>query len=154
MANSKSDKKLFVLAEEGFGDEFSALLAKGANMNAVREEDGYTCYHIAIDEGSVQVIDVLIKNGADMEKRTIAGGFTPALLAASAGNLYILGQLLDGGADMHAVAADGRGLDKLLSESDKEKLLDGGWVTNEDIKKQLNELLAGPHEAASMSPRM
>ncbi|MCI0487213.1 MAG: ankyrin repeat domain-containing protein [Blastocatellia bacterium] len=93
----------------GHRDTVEALLAAGAEVNAVtREAMKVTPLHSAAAAGETDIARLLIAHGADVNARQVDYDFTPLHEAASNGDIEFAGLLLDKGADINAKMKDGR----------------------------------------------
>lgn len=83
------------------------LLANGADMNLLSEDDGYAPLHYAIQSNYTAMIDTLLTRGADPDIRG-RSGITPLHIAAEETNLRNIKALLKHGADVAAEDVHGR----------------------------------------------
>jgi ankyrin repeat protein len=101
-------------ARTGNVDAVSALLGRGANVNARESNRGQTALMWAAAQKHPAVLRVLIEAGADIHART-NGGFTPLLFTVRAGDIESSDILLVAGADIEVVGW--RGMTPLLLAS-------------------------------------
>ncbi|CAB1115549.1 unnamed protein product [Ectocarpus sp. CCAP 1310/34] len=84
-----------------------ALLAAGAEVNAVRKWTGCTALHVSSEHQHPAVLEELLRNAADTEIYAM-GGQTPLHVAAYGGHVHPINFLIDGGAMVSAKDEDGR----------------------------------------------
>ncbi|MDO8339236.1 MAG: ankyrin repeat domain-containing protein [Candidatus Burarchaeum sp.] len=109
-----AQKNLHVVTKKNYIEIVFALIEKGADVNAVREDavrkdqyfetsetGGKTALMIVVEGGSIELAQVLIDAGADVNARN-GGGWTALVLAAASGNKEMVEFLLDKGADINA----------------------------------------------------
>jgi len=78
------------------------LLAKGADINALRRGQGHTPLHWAVKAGHKDIVELLINKGADVNKQMPLFYTSPLHIAAGAGFKDIAELLIDRGADANA----------------------------------------------------
>lgn len=103
---STGETVLMTASRTGIVDVVRALLAHGADVNAVDGWSGQTALMWAVAEEHPEVVRVLVEHGADIAARS-TGGFTPLLFAARQQDQEAVRLLLAAGADVNEVAADG-----------------------------------------------
>ena len=81
-----------------------ALLAAGANANAVTNSGGATALHFAAGEGTAESVAALLDKGAVANARDSAFGQTPLMWAAAANRADAIRVLAGRGADLSAVS--------------------------------------------------
>jgi len=86
-------------------DEMRRLLAQGVDVN-VRERDGTSALHWAVQLDDLSLVRTLVRAGADVAA-TNRYGLMPLSLAAMNGSASVLGVLLDAGADPNAALPEG-----------------------------------------------
>jgi ankyrin repeat protein len=84
----------------------TALLAKGADVNAKEPSENQTALMWATAGHHAETMKVLLEHGADVHAAS-KGGYTALHFAARVGDLKGASLLLSSGADLGAVAADG-----------------------------------------------
>ncbi len=98
---------IFTAAQDGDLPTVQALLAQGADVNAVNE-NGSTALHFAADKGRTEVVRFLLDRGANVNAKSQSGS-TPLLLAAQAGSLEVVRLLLDRGAEVNVETGADKG---------------------------------------------
>jgi len=91
-----------------------ALVAKGADVNAVESEGGRTALMFAADNGNSALVKLLISKGANVDAKA-KDGRTALLIAVNGEYFDIVKALLDKGADVNA--QDGKGNTALIRAS-------------------------------------
>lgn len=106
----------------GHKDAFDALLAAGADVNAVtRESMKITSLHSAVTAKQFEMARELLKRGANVNPSQAENGITPLHEAAANGSLEFVKLLLEHGAKLNAKTKDGKTpLDFAVSRSQKE----------------------------------
>jgi hypothetical protein len=97
----KNATSLYYAASFGLEHVVRALLAQGAEVDAVSGRLGATAFHAAALRGHVQVMDILFQKGAD-PNRADSIKKTPLHSAALMGNVEASRYLLEHGADPEA----------------------------------------------------
>ena len=87
---------LHIAAARGATEQVAALLARGADPNAAREDTGHTPLHFAAAMGHAEVVELLLRSGADVE-RTGRDGATALMIASSFGHAAVVSVLLTTG---------------------------------------------------------
>lgn len=103
--NDENVPSIFTIAAEGPDYKLKELLANGADVNAVEENEGCTPLLVAATHDQTAIAKMLIKKGADVNKADPEGR-TPLLMAAAAGNFEIARLLVNHGANVNAVTED------------------------------------------------
>ena len=96
---SMHKQKLFLAVSEGDQKSVNALLAKGADVNAIGE-DGDTPLHQAAAMGHLDTVDSLLAAGAEVDARDCCGS-TPLHKAAERGYLAVVKFLINQGAEVN-----------------------------------------------------
>ena len=86
-------------------EEIQQLISKGANVNVLRKDDGFTPLHIACEKGNLRLVSLLLdtrdKIGLDVDKASKKDGRTPLYVASERGYADVVHMLLeDGKADI------------------------------------------------------
>ena len=97
---------LMMAARTGKPSIVKALLARGADPNAVIPSTGQTALVWATAEAQLDVMHELIEAGADVHVRSTLG-FTPLLFAARNGDLEAAARLIAAGVSVNELGADG-----------------------------------------------
>ncbi len=97
---------LMFAAQNGYTKTVSVLLARGANVNAVKKPTVGTALIFATQNGHAEIVTELLAQGADIEART-STGVTALIFAALGGHTEIVDRLLAQGADVNAKNDDG-----------------------------------------------
>ena len=105
-AQAYSETVLMTCARSGALEAVKALLARGADVNAVETSEGQTAVMWAAAEGHTEVVRALVERGADVRARSTKG-YTALVLTAREGNLDTTKALLASGADVNEAAKDG-----------------------------------------------
>ena len=93
---------LHLAAEKGNVEEIKALIANGADINAI-DERGNTSLHLAALKGHAVIAKMLISSGADVNAKRNSLGDTPLHLAVMLSpNLDLINTLIAAGADVNA----------------------------------------------------
>lgn len=95
------DEQLLKAAKEGNLQKTSALLKKGAQVNAA-DENGLTPLYVAAISGHEAVVRLLIEKGAEVDTRDYTLFGTPLLMAATLGHAATARLLLEKGARVNA----------------------------------------------------
>ncbi|KAH8059712.1 hypothetical protein JL722_5344 [Aureococcus anophagefferens] len=91
---------VFAAAQFGYADALAALIAAGADPNAVPlDNKGTTPVSVAARHGDAATLKVLVDAGADVEKSNISGS-SPLYLAAQEGHAEAIELLVAAGADV------------------------------------------------------
>jgi ankyrin repeat protein len=100
---------LHLAAHFGHGDAVEALLAVGADVRALSDnEQRNTALHAALaGRGTLRIVGALLGRGADVNARA-GGGLTPLHVAAFNGRIALIETLLAHGAAAEARTDDGR----------------------------------------------
>jgi len=93
-----------VAAQQGHADAVAELLARGADVDAARTDNGVTPLIAAVQCGHTEVVAALLAGGADVEKSRFIG-WSPLFVAACCGRLEVARLLLSYGADKGAPSA-------------------------------------------------
>lgn len=101
-----SDLRLIEAVKKSDPHTTRALLAQHVNPN-VRDADGSTALHWAVQRDSVEIADILIAAGADVKAET-AYRITPLSLACTNGNAAMVEHLLKAGADPNSTSEEGQ----------------------------------------------
>jgi uncharacterized protein len=101
-----SDLRLIEAVKKSDSRATSALLAQHVNPN-IREADGSTALHWAVQRDNLEITDLLIVAGADAKAET-AYRITPLSLACTNGNATIVEHLLKAGADPNSTSEEGQ----------------------------------------------
>lgn len=107
---------IMTAARTGSVDAVTALLARGANVNATETSKGQTPLMWAAAENHESVVRVLLSKGADVRARSTTG-FTALMLAARQGHLGAAKVLVESGADVNDRTPDGTPLLTLAVEN-------------------------------------
>ena len=83
----------------------SALLARGANIDAKKAESLHTPLYIAIDKNRPGIVKLLLDAGAD-RNTVFQGNWTPAHTAAKCPNYEIMRMLLENEVDLNVQSLD------------------------------------------------
>lgn len=97
---------IMTASRTGSLEAVTALLARGANINATDTSKGQTALMWAAAENHEPVIGALLARGADVRARS-AAGFTALMFAARQGHLGPARRLVDAGADVNDRTPDG-----------------------------------------------
>lgn len=93
----------------GHRETFAALLAAGADVNAVtRESMKITALHSAVAAKQFEMARTLIARGANVNPRQAENGLTPLHEAAANGEIEFVKLLLEHGAELNAKTIDGK----------------------------------------------
>ncbi|CAM9462047.1 unnamed protein product, partial [Ectocarpus fasciculatus] len=98
---------LHKVAFENKPDVIDALVAAGAEVDAVLPESGFTPLHVASMHGCSEAACSLLKHGASISTRD-SSGRNPLHLASDGESCGIINTLLEGGADKHTLSGDGQ----------------------------------------------
>jgi ankyrin repeat protein len=120
-ASTTGATALIVASEDGYREVVEALLAKGANVNAQRN-DGKTALIIAAAKGNVWVAQLLLAKGAAINMKEESGS-TALMAAAKRGHLDVVQLLLAKGAEVNARATDGGTALTLATQDDIKAVL-------------------------------
>ncbi len=101
-----TDSRLIEAAKKTDVRATRALLAQHVNLN-VREADGSTALHWAVQRDNLEITDLLIAAGADVKTETTYR-ITPLSLACTNGNATIVEHLLRAGADPNGTSEEGQ----------------------------------------------
>jgi ankyrin repeat protein len=93
-------------ARAGAAAVVTALVDRGADVNAKEPTRGQTALMLAAAEQHPEAIRVLIQRGADVHARSVSGS-TALLLAARDGDVETARSLIEGGARANDAANDG-----------------------------------------------
>lgn len=85
---------IHIAAVRGAFDEMAALIAGGANVNALGE-DGFTALHWAARDGNLNLVKLLLEHGAKADIKDRLFGDTPIDLAKQGGHHAVV-KLLTG----------------------------------------------------------
>ncbi|HLC18327.1 MAG TPA: ankyrin repeat domain-containing protein, partial [Thermodesulfobacteriota bacterium] len=77
-----------------------SLLAKGADVNAKRSDDGATALYMASQEGHTEVVKELLAKGADVNIKA-GNGATALIIASKESHTEVVKELLAKGADVN-----------------------------------------------------
>ena len=102
---AQSDSAIIEAARRGDADAVSALLERGADVNAAAG-DGMTALHWAAERGHAEVAGVLLSASAALEPKTRIGSYTPLHVASRRGHAAVVKRLLEAGADPDAVTTN------------------------------------------------
>ena len=94
-----------IAAQHGHAGVVEVLLARGADPNKARTDDGATPCFIAAREGHAGVVELLLARGADPNKACTDDGATPCWIAAATGHVEIVRLLIARGASLRAMLA-------------------------------------------------
>jgi len=103
----KHATSLYYAASFGIEHVVHALLAEGAEVDAIGGRLGATAFHAAALRGRLKVMDILFHKGAEVNKADFVI-FTPLHSAAGAGYVDVIRYLLEHGADPGARDENGR----------------------------------------------
>ena len=95
-----TDSDLILAARDGHAAIVERLLAAGADVNGVDEND-WNALMLAAREGHTAIVERLLAAGADVNAKDYAGN-TALILAADRGHTAIVKLLLEEGADVNA----------------------------------------------------
>jgi uncharacterized protein len=110
IAQRSGETPLMTCAATGNVDAVTALLARGADVNASETRRGQTALMWAVARKHVVVTRALLARHADVNAHS-KNGFTPLMFAAQLGDPEFVQMLLDEGANLNAVSpAYGRAL--------------------------------------------
>jgi hypothetical protein len=100
------ETQLHHCAENGLATSVKRLLSiRNINVN-VKDVNGMTPLHWAVETGHIEIIRLLLQNGADVKAKSNYGD-TPLHWAAIFGNVDILHLLVENGADLEAQSSYG-----------------------------------------------
>jgi len=99
--DSQGRTALYHACQDGQLDIVKLLLAKGANVNRMRDVDGITPLAIAANNGFNTVVEALCEHGVNVEARSLTS-WTPLMVAASGGHCEVLETLLQYDARVNA----------------------------------------------------
>ena len=126
-----ADVEVVAAAKTGNWKRVRALLAKGANVNAIGE-DGRTALHYASLLGETSIANLLLQAGADPNVRDKLG--KTAFYVAAAGGLLKLGEMLiASGADTDIADNEGKTAEEVVPLEKKEEFV---AVREEAIQKR------------------
>lgn len=91
--NHKNMPVLHVAAKDGFEKVAQFIISKGGNPN-IRDIDGHTALHWAVDKGHIPVVSVLIASNFDLVGLKDKTGLTPLSMAAINGNVDVMDLLI------------------------------------------------------------
>ncbi|HMY76061.1 MAG TPA: ankyrin repeat domain-containing protein, partial [Blastocatellia bacterium] len=93
----------------GHKETFDALLAAGADVNAVtRESMKITALHSAVSAKRFEMARTLVARGAEVNPRQAENGIRPLHEAAAGGEIEFAELLLEHGAELNAKTKDGK----------------------------------------------
>ncbi len=76
MSLANVDSDLLRAVQVGNSTEVRALLEKGADANATREDDGWTALMLAAKGGHLEIVETLLSKGADVNATRDKNGWT------------------------------------------------------------------------------
>lgn len=79
-----------------------SLISKGARIDVVNKDDGFTLLHLAVRRNDLELAELLLDNGIGIEEKTKCGS-TALHLAVAFNNLEIAKMLVKRGADLFAL---------------------------------------------------
>ena len=97
---------LMLAAKNGHAEIVDKLLARRANVDAVKKSTHGTALMFSAQNGHTEIVDKLLAKGVNIEAKTTSG-FTALTLAAHNGHAEIVDKLLVQGANIEAIASDG-----------------------------------------------
>jgi ankyrin repeat protein len=104
--NTTHKKSVHVAAENGQIEDILELYAAGADMNALRQDDGARPIHLAAANGHAKVIRALYESEVNMNALATRHQ-TAAHIAAANGYVEVIHALYESGADMNALDING-----------------------------------------------
>jgi uncharacterized protein len=99
-ASPQGETALMTAARTGVPDAITAIITRGANVNAKEGTRGQTALMWAAGEGHAAAVKALIAGGANVHARS-TGGWTALLFAVREGQTAAVQALLDAGADVN-----------------------------------------------------
>lgn len=107
-------------AGDGKADDVRALLAGGADVNAI-DQYGYTALMDAAQEGHAEVVSALLAKGADVNATRKDDNWTALHYAANSGLADVVRILLDKGADVNAKVKNGETALMIAADNEEDK---------------------------------
>ena len=98
---SKTDLLLLKAAQSGNLTQVQALLAQGANIDAI-DRDGTTALMFAAQQGYTEIVRHLLQAGANVNQKRKLYRLTALMLAAASKQVDVLQTLIAAGADVNA----------------------------------------------------
>lgn len=109
--------------QEGETSEvFHAIRKEGADIHAVRAEDGFTPMHAAAQSGSFSILRLLVANGANVNAQDLEGN-TPLMFAAKNGNTRSVDVLMEAGALSLVENKEGHTASELAEEAGHSRIV-------------------------------
>lgn len=93
---------IFDAIESGDVDAVRRAIADGADINAIRDNDGKTLLHQAAYDGNTEIARLLIEHGANVNAAD-EYGISPLMSACDGGYVETARLLIERGADVNAV---------------------------------------------------
>jgi ankyrin repeat protein len=115
-------KPLLVAAAYGAVSIVSQLLARGAEIDARNQDDGFTALHYAVYDNSIPMMNELLKYKLNLNLLN-SDGCTPLHMAVIEGRDKSVAVLIDAGADINLPMKNGQTLLHLALENDDRDLV-------------------------------
>lgn len=138
---SKRDEDLIYQSNFGDAKVVKELLEKGANPNAVSEDDwpAISLAAMRADAQAEEIVKILVDAGADLNVRD-ANGETPLMNAITTNNPKLVKYMIERGADFRAVNTNGRSVESFAEHYGNEKV---AFLVKEAIRLEQKRIREG-----------
>lgn len=138
---SKRDEDLIYQSNFGDAKVVKELLEKGANPNAVSEDDwpAISLAAMRADAQAEEIVRILVNAGADLNVRD-ANGETPLMNAITTNNPKLVKYMIEHGADFRAVNTNGRSVESFAEHYGNEKV---AFLVKEAIRLEQKRIREG-----------